>query len=495
MKTPSPKLEIFAKTIIGMVRDHNEDNLLVGSDWQQGNWQTKETWENCGAQAPFPNPPGGVLMLVADGMGGANAGEVASQIAVDAFQEHFGQLARKKASLAPTDEILKSGILYAHKRIVEYAKQNTATKGMGTTVVAAWIHGQTATIAWSGDSRAYLYREAEGLHQLSKDHSYVQSLVDAGQLTPDQAAYHPQSNVILQSLGDTRQPPEPSTRKINLLQGDYLLLCSDGLNGMITDKEISDIIASQTADNLEEVVRALVRSANEAGGHDNISVVAAYVHEAETYIPPLPELEPKPGRKKFMLALLIILAALLGVAGSWWFVENTVKRDEGETPPVGKADSSRTHPPSTKEADEGNQVNPTDNGSKSSQEKGVPPKPKVDKEAKDGGNGRKSSGSPAKEVPILTPIEEESTIRDTAKKEHGGDGLQPEVFQQNIPKMKEKKEAELKNKKADLEKKETELSNPNPSQKKQNKRLRDEIDKLKKEIEKLETELNKVGQN
>jgi serine/threonine protein phosphatase PrpC len=329
MKTSSPTIEIFAKTIIGMVRDHNEDNLLVGSNWQQGQWLTKEDWEKLGGQAPFTNPPGGVLMLVADGMGGANAGEIASQLAAEAIREYFSQSVAKQIDVNRAEEALKKSILFAHERIVEHAIQNPDTEGMGTTLVVAWVNGQTATIAWSGDSRAYLYRAGVGLRQLSKDHSYVQSLVDQGELTPEQANYHPQSNVILQSLGDPQRAPQPSTLRVDLQQGDYLLLCSDGLNGMLTDGEMAEIMAGQLADGLAEVVRSLVRAANEAGGHDNISVVAAYVHEAdplsseagEPFIWAKNEEVLTKKNNKFLLPLLLVLAVLLGALGSWYFVD------------------------------------------------------------------------------------------------------------------------------------------------------------------------------
>jgi len=209
-------------------------------------------------------------------MGGTNAGEVASTIAIGSIKEYFV----KKDPAGYKDEKilseLKQGILFAHRAILKRARKDAALKGMGTTLIIGWIFNGKFFTAWSGDSRCYYYRRSTGLRQLSKDHSYVQALADTGVITAEQAFFHPYSNIITQSLGDAERPPEPDTAMLTLVKGDILLLCSDGLNGMLRDAQIEEII-KENEENMDQCADHLIDQANEAGGGDNITVILSKV--------------------------------------------------------------------------------------------------------------------------------------------------------------------------------------------------------------------------
>jgi len=207
------------------------------------------------------------LLIVADGMGGHRAGEVASAIAIAAAGEVF------ETSSEPADELLCSALSTANARIFEAACEDASLAGMGTTGVALVLTGESRCfIAHVGDSRAYRLRGDE-LEQLTDDHSVVGELVKRGQLTPEQARVHPQSNEILRALG-TQANVEVELTPIEVEAGDRLLLCSDGLSGMLPDPKIAEIL-SQCAP--AEAVSTLVDLANDAGGTDNITVQIAEI--------------------------------------------------------------------------------------------------------------------------------------------------------------------------------------------------------------------------
>ncbi len=262
------QLQMVAKTNVGKVREHNEDNFIVTSD-VEANWVVPAH--------PYYNPTNGSMMVVADGMGGTNAGEIASKITIDSICAFFRENIAKER---PTSERLVTAIQYAHQQILEYASLNPETEGMGTTVVIAHILNDQLYVAWSGDSRCYLLREGK-LLQLTKDHSYVQTLLDEGKLTKTQAFYHPQSNVILQSLGDSERPPAPDIVVETLYQDDVVMLCSDGLNSMIEDHTIESILQSPNEE-LALCIDKLIKAANDAGGNDNITVVVNRVVKGHT---------------------------------------------------------------------------------------------------------------------------------------------------------------------------------------------------------------------
>jgi|SRR5579884_604939 len=209
--------------------------------------------------AKLARPP---VFVVADGMGGAQAGEVASQIAIEAFEDGL-------PDSGTPEERLAERVIAANQRIHELAATEPDRAGMGTTLTAAYVDDGQLAIAHVGDSRAYRFRDGR-LDRLTQDHSLVEELVRQQKLTPEQAAEHPQRSIITRALG-----PEPKvevdTWTYPLRAGDVVLLCSDGLTSMITEEDVSEILSA--AQTLEQAGRRLIDAANDAGGRDNITVV------------------------------------------------------------------------------------------------------------------------------------------------------------------------------------------------------------------------------
>jgi protein phosphatase len=245
--------ESAGRTHPGKVRRRNEDSYVL-------------------------DPP---LFAVADGMGGAQAGEVASRLTAAAFREFH------EADRLPPDERLHAIIQEANRRIYDRAHADSDFSGMGTTVTAALLTGGRVTIGHVGDSRAYRIRNGE-LEQLTDDHSLVGDLMRSGRLTPEEADAHPQRSVITRALG-TDRAVDVDTLAIEAEPGDLFLLCSDGLTTMVADDDILGILAA--APTLDDAARALVRAANTEGGEDNVTVVLFRVegdeHVEETLAAPL----------------------------------------------------------------------------------------------------------------------------------------------------------------------------------------------------------------
>ena len=226
---------------------------------------------------------GSPVFAVADGMGGAQAGEVASRIAA----ESFAPLERGERS---PEAYLRDVALAANRRINDLAAKDESRSGMGTTFTAAVIEGEEISLAHVGDSRAYLFRDGQ-LRLLTSDHSLVEELRRQGKLTPEQAEDHPQRSIITRALGPEREV-EVDTMTYRAKPGDAYLLCSDGLTTMVKDDAIASILAS--SDSLEGAARELIARANEAGGRDNITVVlfrlgepgAVAVEEGTTLVGP-----------------------------------------------------------------------------------------------------------------------------------------------------------------------------------------------------------------
>jgi protein phosphatase len=202
------------------------------------------------------------VFVVADGMGGAQAGEVASRIAIEAFEQGLPEQ-------GSPEERLAARVRDANQRIHDLSRAEHERAGMGTTLTAAYLGERDVAIAHVGDSRAYLFRDGS-LQRLTQDHSLVGELVRRGKLTEEQAEEHPQRSIITRALG-----PEPSvqvdTWSYPVRDGDVLLLCSDGLTSMITEAQITEILSSSRT--LEEAGGRLIGEANAAGGRDNITVV------------------------------------------------------------------------------------------------------------------------------------------------------------------------------------------------------------------------------
>ena len=227
-------VEHAGRTDVGRQRNANEDDFVLA-------------------------PP---FFAVADGMGGAKAGEVASAMATEVFEG-------ESDSGEPAETQLARMLREANRRIHDLAVSDESHRGMGTTLTAAKVTGDEISLAHVGDSRAYRMRDGE-LEQLTKDHSLVAELERSGQITPEAAEHHPQRSIITRALG-----PEPEvevdTYTVTGREGDLFLLCSDGLTSMISDEEIGSILRS--ADSLDAAADALVRAANQSGGKDNITVV------------------------------------------------------------------------------------------------------------------------------------------------------------------------------------------------------------------------------
>jgi protein phosphatase len=250
-------------TDVGRIRDHNEDNYLIADLTARGRVIDDQT-------SSHTVGPRGMLFAVCDGMGGAAAGEVASQMAVDVVHT-IVQDADSPAERDRFAQRLVAAVQEAGARIFLAAKSNRERRGMGTTATVAGVHGSTLFVGQVGDSRAYLLRGGR-LRQITRDQSLVSKLIDAGQLTEDEAETYEHAHIILQALG-TADTVSVDLSYVDLCQGDVVMLCSDGLSGLASFEQIAEAMAT-----LEDPVACchrLIENANEAGGHDNITVITA----------------------------------------------------------------------------------------------------------------------------------------------------------------------------------------------------------------------------
>lgn len=272
-------IKIFAGTNVGL-RDNNEDNFTVCSDLQSGSWTIPTDHQQVLSLGNM-----GCLLLVADGMGGQNAGEVASAIAVQTVEALFSLEALSSICLDDDNQVrqyLLNGIEKADARIKAHAHDHAETSGMGSTLVMAWILKGVAHVAWIGDSRAYAVMPSKGIARLTKDHSFVQGLVDKGQITEEEAMTHPNSNIITRSLGDMSQRARGDVVSYSLHNGEVMLLCSDGLCGVCSDAVIGGIVEDYVAD-LQQCKEQLTNAALRAGGSDNITIaLAQYFDDGQT---------------------------------------------------------------------------------------------------------------------------------------------------------------------------------------------------------------------
>lgn len=220
----------------------------------------------------------GALLVVADGMGGMSAGEVASQIVIDSVKRTFSDL--KSVSLSNPNAIksfIKQAIIDADKEMKKHAESHPETRGMGSTIVLVWILDKTVYVGWCGDSRAYCYNAQNGLVRLTHDHSYVQELVDNDKLSEEDAFDHPDSNIITRSLGDSGEKANPDVKEYPLHIGDTFLLCSDGLCGLLRDSEIENIMAQNSS--IGNCLNALWKQGSSIGWTDNTTIELAKVLE------------------------------------------------------------------------------------------------------------------------------------------------------------------------------------------------------------------------
>ncbi len=236
-------MRIFSATDIGQKRKMNQDYLFVSEE-------------------PLGNLPN--LFVVADGMGGHNAGDFASSHAVQKLVDEI----RADKDYNPI-KIIRHGIEAANTEILRQAQENEELCGMGTTMVAATIVGHYAYIANVGDSRLYVVRDS--IRQVTKDHSLVGEMVRLGEIAPDEAQNHPDKNIITRALG-AEKTVDVDFFDIRLEQGDWILMCSDGLSNMVPDKTIEAIILNPETDPTEKG-QELIKMANRNGGKDNIAVI------------------------------------------------------------------------------------------------------------------------------------------------------------------------------------------------------------------------------
>lgn len=212
------------------------------------------------------------IFILADGMGGANAGEVASAEAVRASKEYLEEHMEKIVINDSYEirDLMMNTMLEANRKVIELAKSNSEYSGMGTTLIVLSIFKNKVYIGHVGDSRVYRIRK-NIIRQLTKDHSFVQELVDSGTITKKDAKNHPQKNILTKVIG-YEEDIKPDIIIKGFLKDDVILICSDGLSNMIEDSKIYEIIMKNSSDN-QIMSRELVNAANEAGGLDNVSVI------------------------------------------------------------------------------------------------------------------------------------------------------------------------------------------------------------------------------
>jgi PPM family protein phosphatase len=265
---PGFELEISLQTDAGVVRTNNEDR---GFYTRPGD--------------PAVCAKKGTLVLVADGMGGALAGEVASELAARIVPEAY------YASAEDPGPALKKALENASREIHQTAQKDPQLRGMGTTCVALAVRGREAFMAYVGDSRLYLFRDGK-LYQLTEDHSVVFELVRQGVLTREQARNHEERNVLSLSMGGRPEIEASGWQEpFAVRAGDRFLLCSDGLHDLVNEDEIQKILAEQPP---AQAVRELIEAAKSNGGHDNITAAVVY---ASAPIPGKPETDPRATRE------------------------------------------------------------------------------------------------------------------------------------------------------------------------------------------------------
>ncbi|GAC1648171.1 MAG: protein phosphatase 2C domain-containing protein [Gemmatimonadaceae bacterium] len=267
---PDPKgpviVDVFGRTDVGRTREHNEDAFVVAD-------LTNDNPSLLPSVRTHQVGGRGSLFMVADGMGGAAAGEIASAMAVDVVLEELRArwLRGSQRDGESFASAIRAAASAANGKIHLYAGEHPELRGMGTTATIAGILGDTLFVGQVGDSRAYLVR-AGTIRQITKDQSLIQKLVEAGELTEADAEQSDRRNIILQALG-----PEAAVRvdltHQQVRRGDVLVLCSDGLSGQVKKEEIAEVVAAEP--DLARVCRELIDRANAAGGPDNITVVAA----------------------------------------------------------------------------------------------------------------------------------------------------------------------------------------------------------------------------
>ena len=241
-------MQIVGKTDVGTIRESNQDAFF---------------YDTLSEKAFFA--------IVCDGMGGANAGNVASDTAVRTISEYLKRSFREGMNSMQIENIIRSAIITANSTVFQMAQKDESLSGMGTTVVLLFVDGNTGYVFHIGDSRLYIYT-SECLNQITIDHSIVQNMIDSGKITPDEAKNHPSKNIITRALG-VNEEVNADMDIITLSENDIVLLCSDGLTNYVSEEEIANILGSFD----DTVALRLIDKANLGGGGDNITAVAVKI--------------------------------------------------------------------------------------------------------------------------------------------------------------------------------------------------------------------------
>jgi protein phosphatase len=349
----SIQFRLSAQTHVGCVRTNNEDNFIVNPDLSKDQWVLPSD-----ANALHTLGRKGALLVVADGMGGLDAGEIASRIAIDTIQTFFApgnitdEIVKDDASIR---QYMGKAIAAADNNIRKAAGEELEIKSMGTTIVVTWLFNNFAYTMWCGDSRMYLFSPLAGLEPITIDHSYVQELVSKGELSPELAFDHPNSNIITRSLGHSTQTAAPDFIKTELFGDSLLLLCSDGLNSMLKDDEI-DAIIRQDPELAGDCAENLIAGALERGGYDNVTLVLCRIVSKEddaSSDQPMSatvyqaRVRANKRRARIILLVSIIILLIMAIAWARWSGAGSSDRGANDRDSTG---IEQSEPPSSQPA-------------------------------------------------------------------------------------------------------------------------------------------------
>ncbi len=401
-------------------RNGNEDNFFVDDDL------ANPTITKASQDEILQLGSCGMLMVVADGMGGANAGEVASQIAIDTVKNAFRKELLSSSvvqTIQSRQKYLEQTIKTADKNIKFEAGKDKSREGMGSTIIIAWLYENELSISWCGDSRAYLFNEKSGIRLVSQDHSYVQELVNKGLLTYDQTFDHPQNNIITRSLGDPTKDAKPESRTLKVGKGDIILVCSDGLSGVLRDRKTHD--SKETlypGDNLEDIIRANTDSmkkcrealwvaAEKSGWYDNVTAILCQIidgPESQWMALPVNKQDVAIGKttSNYIWIGLVCIAFVIGIFFVGLHVGKGISQEGNEQPPIPCPDTATM----TKDCGADEKEEPTPEKKETEKVKTNTHKPTVEEQVKQQNEARKDTLGESELTKIQPP--KDSSARD-----------------------------------------------------------------------------------
>ncbi len=332
-------------------RSQNQDNFWVCPDLDN-----PSAISSLGRDQDIELSRKGALLAVADGMGGMKSGEKASEFIIEGLKRKFSNIPEEILNNEDAvKSFIKAAIIDADKDIKKYASLHKESEGMGSTVALVWLLGEKAYCGWCGDSRIYCYNPQNSLVRLSHDHSYVQSLVDEGKITEEEAFEHPDGNIITRSLGDSGEDANPEIKVYPIHRRDVFLLCSDGLCGLIPDSELETILADNCTSSAD-ALKSLWVAGEKEGWSDNATIEVACVSEGGG-VPTrkgngYDEGKPKPVvaktstkvkdgvvekntsvtsnfKKRYMGLFACVLIAAVAIGGYIWFTPSSKKGGKG----------------------------------------------------------------------------------------------------------------------------------------------------------------------